>query len=101
MEPSIREDLNATYQDLGSKYINMLSPISCAMFDILQSAEVRREDRILSGNRLHHPPSHIFHEQGYFNKSFLLFKGVIMKQEWIIQWLDCMNQKGLKNRHTG
>ena len=86
MEPNCHEDFNMACQDESSKYVETLGPLSCVLYDILQAAEARREDRIKSGNRFHHQSIERTHKLGHFNSSFLLFKGSMIPKSALTQW---------------
>lgn len=83
MEPNFNDDLNKSCVQPDSEYLESLGPYACVIFDILQAAEVRRQDRFPAGNRKHHVASGLTHPLGYFNQTMLFFKGALMRPEWI------------------
>ena len=62
---------------------------------VVQSAECKRDDRIAQGRQGHKPSDGLEHPLGYFNGSFVVFRGAPLTREWVADWKDCVGVAGM------
>jgi hypothetical protein len=75
-------------------YLKMLGPLARAISVVLSGAEEERPDGIEVGDDvLWEQPEHTL---GTFCCSFLLFRSVSMKPEWLQEWQQSVGKRGLK-----
>jgi len=63
------------------KYLKTLGPYSCALSVAIGMTEYVREDRITPGEDMNDDLG-----LGYFRGCFLLFRGGVIKKEWIYEY---------------
>lgn len=94
IEPPFYAALNKASESMDLSYLKMLGPLARAVSVILSGAEEERPDRVDVGDDiLWEQPEHPL---GTFCSSFLLFRSVAMKPEWLTEWHHAVGKKGLK-----
>lgn len=83
IEPSFYDELNKASLSMNLSLLDQLGPFAKAMSCILTWTELNREDRINPGINVHNPISKLYDPLGTFCKSFLLYRGASLKDEWI------------------
>lgn len=92
MEPPFYAGLNKACRNKDDDCVEMLGPFATAIFWILSNAERERVDRMQDGE--------VYGRDGpigFFGGSFLLFRFVYMKEEWINQWEDAIGRINKSN----
>ena len=83
LEPTLLYDLNEACRDLDESKILALGAYAQVMRVVLNGiGENNKKDAIKKGE-----VSGKFGPYGFFSESFLLFRGVNMKKEWLAIWL--------------
>lgn len=100
IEPSFYDELNHACISMNMALLDQLGPFAKAISCILTWTEFNRDDRIALGCDIHNTSANIAHPLGYFNQSFLLYRGAAMKDEWIDHWRDCVGMQGLKEKNS-
>ena len=94
IEPPFYAAMNKACETMDLNYIRMLGPLDRSVSVILSGAEEERADRMDIGDDiLWDQPKH---KLGTFCCSFLLFRSVSMKPEWVEMWRNSKGKKGLK-----
>lgn len=88
IEPPIYGDLNKACRKMDPEMMEDLGPYAIALYRILFACEPRRDDRMPSTS------AHRRYEEHFF-KTFLVYRGVAMKQEWLDAWTTNIGKKGL------
>lgn len=86
---------------MNMDYIDIFGPFAFAMSLIVAGAEFLRPDKLPRGADNHYPSKKLMHPLGFFNCSFLIFRGASLKKEWIEDWKQSVGVVGLKDRTTG
>lgn len=94
IEPPFYAALNKACESMDLSYLKMLGPLARSVSVILSGAEEERVDRVEVGDDvLWENPEHSL---GTFCSSFLLFRSVAMRPEWLQEWHNSVGKKGLK-----
>lgn len=95
IEPPFYYYLNKACRQLDSTLLPLLGPFAAAILFVLRgTTEYFREDSIKSGFMLHNPESLYSkgkgntHPLGYLCSTFLVFRGVSLNPETILQWIS-------------
>jgi len=95
MEPPVHADLNNASRDLDLSKLVTLGPFAKAISGVLVNGNIsdrEREDTVGRGDQFHNPKPwdgsepKIHRELGYMCKSFLLFRGALMKDRCVTDW---------------
>jgi len=82
MEPPFYAQMNTAIRDLDLTMLEKLGPLARCLYQIhITRLESRRHDSIPCGESI--PGTN---QLGFFNQSFLLFRGTRMKARWINDW---------------
>jgi len=86
MEPPFYAALNKAMRDLDMDKLKTLGPFAKAIYMVLMrgnNSDYKRDDALERGE------DYFCHDsQGYFCRSFLLFRGALMNNEWIDGWRE-------------
>ena len=91
MEPPFYADLNKAIINMDESKINTLGPFAKALFWIVfrsWESEKVRDDAIRYGLNNGFGGENPL---GFFSECFLLFKGAVMKKEWLYDWYKRSN----------
>ena len=84
MEPPFYDDLNKACRTLDPAKLETLGPFARAIFVVLGNGSIsdrKRDDALEFGNKFKDTDP-----LGEWCRSFLLFRGALMKNEWIEDW---------------
>jgi len=84
IEPSFYDDLNEASKNMDQAKVKTLGPFAMALYAVLQKgwkAEAKRDNALKRGDQLKGRD-----QLGCFSGSFLLFRGALMKKEWVEDW---------------
>ena len=77
---------NITWEN-DANHLGNLGPFARALVAIQNGwAEKQKHDKLPHGKLEHRPWEGIYHPEGYFSQSLLLFRATVMRQEWIDDW---------------
>ena len=91
MEPPFYAALNKAMRDLDMDKLKTLGPFAKAIYRVLlagHSSDKGRDDALERGEDFHKT-----HQLGSFCRSFLLFRGALMNNEWINGWREAVGKK--------
>lgn len=94
IEPPFYAALNKACETMDLSYLKMLGPLARAISVILSGAEEERADCLAVGDDLLWAAPD--HPLGTFCSSFLLFRSVSMRPEWLQEWHHSVGKRGLK-----
>jgi len=86
MEPPFYADLNLASKYMDKSKIETLGPFSKAIWGVLyrgDDSDKKREDACEIGESFR-----LTDDLGYMCRSFLLFRGALMEDEWIYDWKE-------------
>jgi len=86
MEPPFYAALNKAMRDLDMDKLKTLGPFAMAIYEVLlrgKYSDGDRDDALERGEDFYSTDS-----LGYFCRSFLLFRGALMNNEWIDGWRE-------------